>query len=53
MLLGMDDWMVALAYIANILAVGFGVIYGAVNYNRGDDETPAAVPAEEKEIRKP
>ena len=52
MLLGMDDWMVTLAYVANILAVGFGVIYGAINYNRGDD-APAAIPAEEQERRKP
>lgn len=37
MLLGMDDWMVSAAYLANIGAVVVCVIYGVVNYNRGDD----------------
>lgn len=39
MILGMSDWMVALAFIANIAVVTFCIFYGAVNYNRGDDCT--------------
>ncbi len=37
MLLGMDDWVVALAYLANIGVVGVCIVYGVINYNRGDD----------------
>jgi hypothetical protein len=37
MMLGMGDWSVAAAYWLNIIAVIICVIYGAVNWNRGDD----------------
>ena len=37
MFLGMSDWMVAFAFAANVAVVIFCVIYGAVNYNKGDD----------------
>ena len=37
MFLGMSDWMVALAFLANIAVVIFCIIYGTINYNKGDD----------------
>lgn len=37
MLLGMSDPWVAAAYLANIVVTIICVIYGAVNYNTGDD----------------
>ncbi len=37
MMLGMDDWLVSAAYLANIGAMVVCVVYGAINYNRGDD----------------
>jgi hypothetical protein len=37
MLLGMSDPWVAAAYLANIVVTLVCVIYGAVNYNKGDD----------------
>jgi hypothetical protein len=39
MFLGMSDWLVATAFIANIAAVAFCVVYGIINYNRSDDCT--------------
>ena len=38
-MLGMEDWSVAAAYWLNIIAVIVCVIYGAVNWNRGDDSS--------------
>lgn len=38
MLLEMGDWGVALAFYACILSTAVGVIYGIINYNRGDDK---------------
>ena len=37
MLLGMSDPWVAVAYMANIAVTLFCVIYGMVNFNKGDD----------------
>ena len=37
MLLGMSDPWVAAAYLANIVVTLACVVYGAVNYNAGDD----------------
>ena len=37
MLLGMGDPWVAAAYAANIIVTLICVIYGAINYNSGDD----------------
>lgn len=37
MLLGMSDPWVAVAYMANIAVTLFCVIYGLVNFNKGDD----------------
>lgn len=37
MFLGMSDPWVAAAYLANIVVTLVCVIYGAVNYNAGDD----------------
>ena len=37
MLLGMSDPWVTVAYLANIVVTVIRVIYGAVNYNTGDD----------------
>ncbi len=36
-MLGMGDWSVALAYWLNIVAVVICVVYGAINWNRGND----------------
>ena len=36
-MLGMEDWSVAAAYWLNIIAVIVCVIYGATNWNRGND----------------
>ncbi|WP_176014619.1 hypothetical protein [Victivallis sp. Marseille-Q1083] len=52
MLLGLDDWVVALAFYANVIAMLIGVIYGAINFNRGDDcdqLEPAALDNTEQE----
>ena len=38
MLLGLGDWMVALAFYACIASTAAGIIYGIINYNRGDAE---------------
>ncbi len=37
MLLGFDDLGIALAFYANLIAVSIGVIYGLINFNKGDD----------------
>ena len=50
-MLGMEDWSVALAYWLNILAVLICVIYGAVNWNRGDDSALKRTPAGDNEPR--
>lgn len=47
-MLGMEDWSVALAYWLNIIAVVICVIYGAVNWNRGNDHFEDE-PQEDKE----
>ena len=37
LMLGMEDWSVAAAYWLNIIAVIVCVVYGALNWNRGND----------------
>ena len=35
---GIDDPQVWLAYLACLLSTGFCVVYGMVNWNKGDEE---------------
>jgi hypothetical protein len=39
--LGMGDWLTALALWGNILAVLLGIIYGAIYWNRDNDQRGA------------
>lgn len=39
-MLGMQDLTIGLAWILTVCAMIFGVIYGAVNWNRKEDEQP-------------
>jgi len=48
MLLGMDDWVVSCAYLSTIGIAVVGVIYGALNYNRGDDSTASEEEGEQR-----
>lgn len=44
-MLGMQDWLVAGAYWANIIVVVICIVYGIINWNR-DHEEPEAVVSE-------
>jgi hypothetical protein len=41
-MLGIEDKWVFLAYVLSILSALFCVIYGAMNWNRGDDAVDAS-----------
>lgn len=34
-MLGMDDWMISLAWLGTVLSAVFCVLYGAVRWNKG------------------